>query len=58
MYFTTSDYNMLTSETHDKNISKKKLVNKSDVPGSINNSNLDEKIATLAANTELKINQG
>ena len=56
-YFTTSDFNKFTHEIPDVKIKEKELVNKSDICGSIDTSDLDKKIATLAAKVELKADQ-
>ena len=55
-YFTTSDYNKLTSNILDTNVIKK-LVNESDISGFINNFDLDKKRAALAAKTNLDQNR-
>ena len=41
-------------ETLNTNIKEKELVNKSDISGFIDNSNLDKKIAALTTKAELK----
>ena len=59
-YFTTSDYNKFTTDITDNKIKEKELVKRSDVSGFINNSDLDKKIARLAAiaaKAELKAEQ-
>ena len=50
-YFITLDYNIFTREILDAKI--KKRVNKSDLSGFMNNSDLDKKIATLVTKAEL-----
>ena len=52
-YFFTSYYNKFAGETVNVKI-KKWLVDKSDISGVINNSDLEKKIATLATKAELK----
>ena len=47
-YFTSSDYNKFSNEIINAKIKEKELVDKHDIFGFINNSNLDKKIATLA----------
>ena len=53
-YFTTSDYNKFASEIVSVTIKEKGLVGKSDIFEFIGNSDLDKKLATLAAKAELK----
>ena len=43
-YFTTSDYSKFTNHTFSAKVENKELVNKSDISGFINNSDLDKKI--------------
>ena len=45
-YFTTSNYNKFTGEILDANIKEKGLVDKSNIPGIVDNSNLDKNIAS------------
>ena len=47
-YFTTSGYKKFTGKIVHKKIKEKELVDKSDIFGFIDHSNLDKKIATLA----------
>ena len=54
-YFTTPDYDRFTEEIINK---EKGLVDKFDISGFIDNSDLDKKIATLATKAELKAEQG
>ena len=56
-YLTTSDYNKFTNEILDAKIKNKKLVNKSDISGFMNNSDLNKRIGTLATKAELKVKQ-
>ena len=56
-YFTTCDYNKFTSEILDIKIKQEKLVNKSDIPNLVKNSDLNIKLATLATKAELKAEQ-
>ena len=56
-YITTPDYNKFTKDIVAKNIKNKELVDKSDIAGFINNSDLDKKVATLATKAELKAEQ-
>ena len=56
-HFTTSDYNKFTVEILNAKIKEKGLVDKSDISGFIDNSDLDSKIATLATEAELKSKQ-
>ena len=53
-YFTTSDYDNFTNERFN---AKKKLVNKYDNSGIIDNSDLDKKVETLGTNAELKVEE-
>ena len=53
-YFTTSDYDNFTNERLN---AKKKLVNKYDNFGIIDNSDLDKKVETLGTNAELKVEE-
>ena len=56
-YFTTSKYNKFMNEIIGNKMKEKELVKKSDISGFINNSDLDNKIATLATKAELKAEQ-
>ena len=56
-YFTTSKYNKFMNEIIGNKMKEKELVKKSDISGFINNSDLDNKIATLATKAELKSEQ-
>ena len=56
-YITTADYNKYTKNIFANNIKSKGLVDKSDVAGFINNTDLDRKVATLARKAELKAEQ-
>ena len=56
-YFTTSDYNKFTVEILNAKITEKELVDKSDISGFIDNSDLDKTIATLLPKAELKAEQ-
>ena len=47
-YFTSSDYNKFSNEIINAKIKEKELVDKHEIFGFINNSDLDKKIATLA----------
>ena len=47
-YFTTAHYNKFTNEKIDFKIKQKGLVDKSDIVGFTNNSDLSKKVATLA----------
>ena len=53
-YFATSDYNKFTSEILEKKRKEKWWVDKSDISGFIDTSDLDKKIATIATKAELK----
>ena len=55
--FTTSDYKAFTSDMLDAKIRKIELITKSDIFNVIKNSNINTKLATLAAKAELKIEQ-
>ena len=56
-YFTTSKYNKFTNNILHANRKEKKLVNKSNKSGFINNSVIDKNIATLATKGKLKPEQ-
>ena len=56
-YFTTSKYNKFMNEIIGNKMKEKELVKKSDISGFINNSDLDNKIATLSTKTALKTEQ-
>ena len=56
-YLTTSDYNKFTNEILDAKIKNKKLVNKSDISGFMNNSDLNKRVGTLATKAKLKVKQ-
>ena len=56
-YFTTSDYNKFTSNTLDAKITQKKLVNESDLNEKIKTLATKEEIKTLATRAELKVEQ-
>ena len=56
-YFTTSDYNKFTRDILDAKIKEKRLVDKSDIAGFINNADLNNKAVTLATKAELKAEQ-
>ena len=56
--FTTSDYKTFTSDILDAKIKKIELITKSDIFNVIKNSNINTKLATLAAKAELKIELG
>ena len=56
-YFTTSDYNKFTSNTHDAKITEKKLVNEYDLNEKIKTLTTKEEIKTLATKAELKAEQ-
>ena len=53
-YFTRSDYNKFTGEILNAKIKEQGLVDKSDIFGFIENSNLDKKIERLVGKAELK----
>ena len=53
-YFTTADYNKLTSETLDAKIKQKELMNKTDISSFGKNPDLTTKLATLATKSRLK----
>ena len=53
-YFITTDYNKFANEKLELKIKQKGLVDKSDIAGFIDNSDLNKKVATLAAKAELK----
>ena len=55
--FTASDYNKFAGEVCDKKIKEKGLVDKSDISGVIDNSDLDKKVATQATKAKLKAEQ-
>ena len=56
-YFTSVNYNKITSQTIDAKIKQKKLIDKSAIAIFINNVDLDKKVATLVTKTELKTEQ-
>ena len=56
-YFTTFDYNKLRNEIIDNKINEKELAKKTDISEFIENTNLNNKIATLATKAELKVEQ-
>ena len=56
-YYTIFGYNNFTHDILDAKIKAKKLVNKSNTSWFINNTDLDEKIKTLATKAELKAEQ-
>ena len=56
-YLDISDYNKFTNDTLDVKIKEKQLLNKCNISGFINSSDLINKIATLAAKEELKAEQ-
>ena len=56
-YFTTSDYDKFTSNTLDAKITQKKLVNESDLNEKIKTLATKEEIKTLATKGELKAEQ-
>ena len=56
-YFNTSDCNKFTNEILNVKIKGKDLVDKSGISIFIDNSHLDKKIATFAANLKLKAEQ-
>ena len=53
-YTTTADYNKFTKNIVANSIKSKKVVDKSEIAGFINNDWLDKKVATLAIRAELK----
>ena len=53
-YFTASDYNKFKNDMINVKIKQKELVNKYDIFKFVNNSDLDNKVATLATKVELK----
>ena len=53
-YVTTTDYNKCTKNIVDNNIKSKNLVDKFDIAEFINNTDLDQKLATLIATLETK----
>ena len=55
--FTTANFNKFTNEKLALKIKQKELVDKSDIAGFINNSDLNEKVATLATKVKLKTEQ-
>ena len=56
-YITTSDYNKFTSDILNAKIKQKKLVDKSDISNLIKISDLNTKLAALAAKAQLKAEQ-
>ena len=56
-YITTADYNKFTNDIFTNKIKSKGSVNKSANAGSIDNADLDNKIATVATKAELKTEQ-
>ena len=56
-YFTTADYNRFTNERLDLKRKQKQLVNKSDIAGFIDNSDLNKKVVILATKAALKAEQ-
>ena len=56
-YFTKSDYKKLMGKTRDSKIKERRFVNKSDLSGFIDHSDLDKKMATLATKTKIKSKQ-
>ena len=52
-YFTTSDYNKFTKEILDAHIKETKLVDQYDTSNLVKSSDLNTKLATLAAKAEL-----
>ena len=56
-YFTTSYYNKFTKEILDAKIKDEGLVDKSDISNLVKNSDLNKKLATLATNAKLKVEQ-
>ena len=56
-YFTTFDYNKLRNEIIDNKINEKELAKKTDISEFIENTNLNNKIATFATKAELKVEQ-
>ena len=56
-YFTTSDYNKFTNEIIGNKVKEITLLNKSDVSGFIDNSDVNKNITTLATKAELKAEQ-
>lgn len=56
-YFTKSHYKKLMGKTRDSKIKERRFVNKSDLSGFIDHSDLDKKMATLATKTKIKSKQ-
>ena len=56
-YITTADYNKFTKNIVDNNIKSRNLVDKSAIARSINNDDLDRKVATLVTKAELTAKQ-
>ena len=56
-YITTADYNKFTKNIVDNNIKSRNLVDKSAIARSINNDDLDRKVATLVTKAELTAEQ-
>ena len=53
-YFTKSDYTKFMGKTRDSKIKERRFVDKSDLPGFIDYSGSDKKMATLATKTKIK----
>ena len=56
-YFTTSDYNKITSDILNAKVKEKGLVNKFGISWSINTSDLNKKTKTLATKPKLETEQ-
>ena len=56
-YFTKSDYKKFMGKTRDSKIKERRFVDKSDLSGFIDHSDLDKKMATLATKTKIKSKQ-
>ena len=54
---TALNYNKFINNILDANIKEEKLVNESDIKGFVNNSDIGNKMKTLATKTKLKIEQ-
>ena len=55
--FTKSDYNKFRQNILDVKVKEKELMDKSTLPGYINNADLNKKVSTLAMKVDLKSEQ-
>ena len=55
--FTKSDYNKFRQNILDVKVKEKELMDKSALPGYINNADLNKKVSTLAMKVDLKSEQ-